>query len=1159
MSSPSDRPEARQTNLRTLLDLSPVAMFVTELETGRVVAMNACAEEVFDTSEAEALGRTTLELRLWRSPDGRARFLDRIRSNDGSAMLEIEVEQSGGTVWRGRLGSRILADGLEPSLLVSSLQDANERHRAEEARLASEKRVERIVQSLSEGVVAVDEGGRILQANRRAHEILGIPDGSLAGRDLFTRPGDFLNADGSAMTSQDHPGRLTLQDGKPRFNIDVGITKQDGDRLWINASCSILEWKDDGHPRIMLVSFFDVTARKLAEDRYRGLFENMASGFALYDAILDASGSPVDGRIVEVNPAFETITGLESAQAVGQRYSDLYPNARPEWIRLMADVALTRRPLQMVVRRDKAYDLRVFSPRPGQFATLFNDVTEQFAAQDEVRKSEARLREVADMSQDMLSRHDLQGVCLWASPSCRAFLGIAPEELVGRNAFDFVVPEDHPILRSGLETLVNQDKYRLQYRILRADGSILWVETIWALTRDESGAPLEIHCSTRDIGEQRSQRELLEDTQSLARLGGWEIDLGTGGYQWTQELRRIYGVPPGAPVPPEEEFAARLDPQSRQIVAEANARLVADGTPWSHVLKTHGQDGSPLYLRSTSKAERNPDGSIRRLYGTAQDITEQERMRERLDSASRLNQSILSTTDAIVVLLDPDGRIVRFNEAGQRRSGWSEAEVAGSSFVERLVPEDGRESVQEAFATILRRRIPGHHESPWLARDGKVLWISWADSVILDDSGSPSYLLCTGIDVTGKRRTESVMDALVRRTSALFGQAFFDALVRDLAVLLDVRHAFVARLEDGGSRLRTLSSFLDGGLSEPWEAPIAGTACERAIAEGRVSHAAGERGDFPGSESLLGLATECFMAIPLFSAGNVPIGILGVADSKPMEGEDLAKSILTIFAGRAQGELERLDAEKALRHLNEDLERRVQERTVELVATNRELESFSYSVSHDLRSPLRSINGFAQALEEDCVELLDETGRQYLARIRKASRRMSDLIDDLLSLSQSSRRDLRRCDVDLSAMASEILETLAAAEPDRAVEHDVQPGLHAHADPVLMRAVMENLLGNAWKYTRRKQDAAIRFRAEAPAGDFLRFAVVDNGAGFDMAYAQKLFGTFQRLHGPEEFEGNGIGLATVQRILTRHGGSIDGFGVVGKGATFVFSLPDVPG
>jgi signal transduction histidine kinase len=226
----------------------------------------------------------------------------------------------------------------------------------------------------------------------------------------------------------------------------------------------------------------------------------------------------------------------------------------------------------------------------------------------------------------------------------------------------------------------------------------------------------------------------------------------------------------------------------------------------------------------------------------------------------------------------------------------------------------------------------------------------------------------------------------------------------------------------------------------------------------------------------------------------------------------------------------------------------------DLEEANRELEAFSYSVSHDLRAPLRSIEGFSQILLEDYADKLDEEGEKYLGRVRAASRRMALLIDDLLDLSRVSRRPLRRELVDLSAQAREITAELGKSQPDREVEFVIADRLAANGDARLLRLALENLLGNAWKFTSREERARIEFRSTTLEGRERVYFVRDNGVGFDEAYAGKLFGAFQRLHEPEEFEGTGIGLATVQRIVRRHGGRVWAEGEVGKGATFFFTL-----
>lgn len=252
---------------------------------------------------------------------------------------------------------------------------------------------------------------------------------------------------------------------------------------------------------------------------------------------------------------------------------------------------------------------------------------------------------------------------------------------------------------------------------------------------------------------------------------------------------------------------------------------------------------------------------------------------------------------------------------------------------------------------------------------------------------------------------------------------------------------------------------------------------------------------------------------------------------------------------------ERRQQEENIRQLNQELERRVLERTAQLEAANHELESFSFSVSHDLRAPLRNITAFSNILRDDCGEQLNQTSKEALKRILRSAIHMEKLIDDMLQLSRLTLAPMNRKTLDLSALANEVLQDLLRSQPERLVAVQVAEGLRASGDPILVRGVLENLLGNAWKYTGKQEQARIEFGETRIDGEHV-FFVRDNGVGFDMAYVDKLFNVFQRLHRVEDFEGTGVGLASVKRIINRHGGRIWAEAEEGKGSTFYFTFSD---
>lgn len=303
------------------------------------------------------------------------------------------------------------------------------------------------------------------------------------------------------------------------------------------------------------------------------------------------------------------------------------------------------------------------------------------------------------------------------------------------------------------------------------------------------------------------------------------------------------------------------------------------------------------------------------------------------------------------------------------------------------------------------------------------------------------------------------------------------------------------------------------------------------------------------------MQADSYMGISLKDAEGNSIGNLCVLDIKPLQDIPRIRNILKVFAARASAELQRKAANDALYELNQTLEMRVQKRTIQLEAANKELESFSYSISHDLRAPLRAIDGFSRILQEDYRDRLDAEGNRYLKIVRENAKRMGELIDDLLNLSRLNRREMTRQSISVNKLVQKLLGNFESELASRQIEFVFADLPDCKGDRSLITQVWINLLSNAIKYTSKTESARIEIGCQETEDEKIYF-VRDNGAGFDMQYADKLFGVFQRMHLERDFEGTGIGLAIAQRIVQRHGGRIWADAAVNLGATFYFTIPD---
>ena len=629
---------------------------------------------------------------------------------------------------------------------------------------------------------------------------------------------------------------------------------------------------------------------------------------------------------------------------------------------------------------------------------------------------------------------------------------------------------------------------------------------------------------TRELAGRRRVEQTLGETQrrfqqmlasSTAVIYANAVSGTTFSPTWVSEnVTRITGYAPDEPLQP-TWWLDNLHPDDRaRVLSEMPALFANDQLTTEY--RFRGKDGAYHWVHDEARLLRGAAGEPTDVVGSWVDITDRRQAETSLRaSEARLRLLVGSVRDYAIYMLDPEGHVRSWNAGARQIKGYTESEILGQHFSRFYTPEDVAAGRPDA---ALRAAIAGgrFEEENWRVRkDGSRFWADVVITAVRDDRGALVGFAKVTRDLTERKRAEQALRASEERFRIL-------AVTANDAILSADSHGNITYFNPGAERIfgytaeevsgRPLTTLMPERFAEAHRAGLARyLATREARVIGRTVELAGRRKD--GTEFPLELS---------LAAWN--------------QGAEVAfTAIIRDITSRKEGE------------------ERLRSYATQLEAANKELEAFSYSVSHDLRAPLRSLDGFSQALLEDYHDRLDDTGRDFLQRVRAASQRMGTLIDDLLSLSRVTRGDLQVEKVDLSALATALAAELQRSDPQRDVRFAIAPDLVARGDPGLMRLVLQNLLGNAWKFTGKRSPAHVEVGAMAHDGG-RAFFVQDDGAGFDMAYAAKLFGAFQRLHASDEFPGSGIGLATVQRIIHRHGGQVWAEGTPGRGATFYFTL-----
>ncbi|WP_197508845.1 PAS domain S-box protein [Hydrogenophaga crassostreae] len=494
-----------------------------------------------------------------------------------------------------------------------------------------------------------------------------------------------------------------------------------------------------------------------------------------------------------------------------------------------------------------------------------------------------------------------------------------------------------------------------------------------------------------------------------------------------------------------------------------------------------------------------------------------------LGDSQRMARNTFEHAAAGITHVGLQGQLLDVNQTFCNLVGYTEDELEHLTFQDITHPDDVGPDVNYIGEALAGRRSHYALEKRYIHKDGHLIWAQLTVALMRKPSGEPDYFISVVQDISGAKATEEALRTSDRLMRQAQGVANFITWEADIAT----------------RRFRTFGNTHKGlGL------PSTEFGVEQIL---NSTHP--EEHQRIEAEWIAAIKGKNRYHGTYRGHPDLPVRWFQVSASFDRDAQghtNRAYGVTQDISTRKLAELE-------IQRLNASLEQRIQERTKELKDAYGELESYSYAVAHDLRSPLRIINGFAQALEEDNTTLSDSS-QTHIQRIKASSQKMGLLIDGLLQLAQYARGEVVRKPVNISDIAHRLLQELAHDEPERRVDWAVEPMLTAQADPALVEALLQNLLHNAWKYTAHTEAAQIRVFQEAQ-GDQIFFCVKDNGAGFDMHHAEKLFQPFQRLHMPHEFTGLGVGLATAQRIVKRHGGELRASGERGKGAQFCFNLP----
>jgi PAS domain S-box-containing protein len=888
-------------------------------------------------------------------------------------------------------------------------------------------------------------------------------------------------------------------------------------------------------PGVIRAYCFNITERKQAEealreseDRMRLFIERAPAALAMFDREM---------RYIHWSKRWAEDYHVTGRDLRGQSTYDIFPETPEKWRQahrrgLAGEVVSAEE--ERFERADGSTQWVRWEVRPwrdfrgdiGGILVFAEEITQRVLAEQALRASEEKFRALIEQASDAFMLHDDEGRFLEVNHEACESLGYTREELLGMHVYDVREAVGENGTKKLWENAEPGRAYTLQTAHRRKDGTTFPVEA--RLSPFLIGGQ-RLHLGLiRDITERiQAQRKMNDDRERMdlalgvAQAAEWEVDLVTGKAFQSERHAKLFGYSAPRDDWSVDSFLEHVAAEDRSTAREKLQECVSTGN-MEYEVRVRRADGQLRWFWLAAHCRNDESGKPSRIFGVVMDISEHKFAEEALrQSLERLERVMEIETVGIMFWDMNTGHMVDANDTFLKMTGYDRSDVGERRLTwQKLTPPEHMDVSRREIEKFMTTGRIGPYEKEYFCKDGSKRWLLLAGSSL---GSNQCVQFC--VDIADRVKAEQALRESEERLSLTIQASSigtWDLNIESGQLGWSERCLAIFGIPPGTemSSERFLEAIHPGDRGRTEEAV-------RTALDKHEEHDVEMRTVWPdGTLHWVGVRGRAF-----YGKAGQPLSMRGVAID---------------ITDRKIAQLE-------LQKLNEELEDRVRQRTSELETMNKEASAFSYSVSHDLRAPLRTMAGFSQALLEDHAERMDERGLHYLTRIQAAAQRMGDLIDALLSLSRLTRAEMEIKPADLSAIAQAVVSGLRDSDRSRKVEVKIEPGLCARGDQRLLQVALQNLISNAWKFTLHSERPTIevgRLNDRPSPVYFVR----DNGAGFDMQYANQLFAPFQRLHTEAEFAGTGIGLATVQRVILRHHGRIWAEAAEGKGATFFFEL-----